>query len=73
MKVFWKKKLNEIGYIFIYDNQFLGEQLKSMVISYAFLFEILPKFSDFVNSDDYFGKITLKSIRLQPIFIQKKI
>ena len=31
--------------------------------------EILPKFKGFVNSDDCIGKITPKSIRLQPVFI----
>ena len=30
----------------------------------------VSKFSDFVNSDDFIGKITSKSIRLQP---EKKI
>ena len=29
-------------------------------------------FSDFVISDDCIGKITLKSIRLYPVFIKKK-
>ena len=33
------------------------------------LFEILPKFSDFVNFVDSIGKITSKSIK-QPVFIQ---
>ena len=37
------------------------------------LFQISKKFSDFVNSDDPIGKITSKSIRLHPVFIQKKI
>ena len=32
---------------------------------------ILPKFNNFVNSDDCIGKITSKYIRLQPVFIQK--
>ena len=30
--------------------------------NYDFFLEILPKFSDFANSDDYIGKITSKSI-----------
>ena len=34
-------------------------------------FDILPKFSDFVNSNDSIGKITSKSIRIQPVFITK--
>ena len=36
------------------------------------LFELLLKFSDFVNSDHCIGKITLNSIRLRPLFIPKK-
>ena len=39
----------------------------------VFFFEIFPKFCDFVNSDDCIEKITSKAIRLQPVFIQKKI
>ena len=35
-------------------------------------FEIHPKFSDFVNSGDWIGKITSTSIRLQPVFILKR-
>ena len=37
----------------------------------AVFIAILPKFSDFVNSDDCMGKITSKSIRLQRVFSQK--
>ena len=29
------------------------------------IIKLIPKFSDFVNSSDCIGKITLKSIRLQ--------
>ena len=42
------------------------------VIFAIFFLEILPKFSDFVNSYDNIGNIPSKSIRLQPIFILKK-
>ena len=35
------------------------------------VFEILPKFRDFLNFDDCIGKITSKSIRLQPVLIKK--
>ena len=38
---------------------------------YVVFKEILPKFSDFLNSDDCIGKITSKSITLQPVFILK--
>ena len=37
----------------------------------VFFFKMLPKFSDFVNSGYCIGKITSKSIRLQPVFIKK--
>ena len=37
-----------------------------------FVFKLLPKFKDLINSDDCIGKITLKSIRLYPVFIKKK-
>ena len=39
----------------------------------VFFFELLPKFSDFENYNDCIEKITLKSIRLHPVFIEKKI
>ena len=39
---------------------------------FAAFFEILPKFSDFVNSDDYIRKIICKYIKLQPASIKKK-
>ena len=34
-----------------------------------FYVQLLPKFSDFVNSDDSIGKIISKSIRIYPVFI----
>ena len=34
-----------------------------------FFLELLSEFSDFVNSDDYVGKITSKSIGQYPVFI----
>ena len=39
----------------------------------SFFLEILPKFSDFVNSDDYVSKKKSKFIKLQPVFFSKKI
>ena len=42
------------------------------MVFFAVFFEILPKFSNFINSDDFIGKITSKYIRLQPAFIKKK-
>ena len=39
----------------------------------AVFIEIPSKFSDFVNFNDCIGKIISKSIRLEPVFIQKKI
>ena len=44
-----------------------------MFVLLAVFLEILPKFCDFVNSDDCIGKITSKSIRLKPVCIQTKI
>ena len=38
-----------------------------------FFSNILPKFSDFVNSEDCIGKITLEFIRPQPVSIKKNI
>ena len=38
-----------------------------------FFFKLLPKFSDFINSDNCIEKITSKPIRLYPVFIQKNI
>ena len=37
-----------------------------------FFLEIFTRSSDFVNSVDCVGKITSKSVRLQPVFIQKR-
>ena len=36
-------------------------------------FKLLPKLSDFIYSDDCIEKITSKSARLYPVFIQNKI
>ena len=60
--VFQKKKI----YFSIYKNQFSGQK-------WIIFYKILPKFSDFVYYDDYIGTIRSKCIRLQPVFIQKKI
>ena len=38
-----------------------------------FFLELFPKFSDFSNFDDCIGKRTLKSIRLQQVYIEKMI
>ena len=40
---------------------------------FAVFEEILPKFRDFVNSDDCIGKSTSKSIRLQPVLFKKRL
>ena len=39
---------------------------------FAVFIEIFPTFNDFVNSSDCTGKIISKSIRLQPVFNQKR-
>ena len=57
---------------FLYKNQFLGDKC-NIVGFFAVLFDILPKLNDFVNPNDCIGKITCTSIRLQPVFIKKKL
>ena len=52
---------------------FLVKNGKKLGFLYAVFFEILPKFSDYVYSDDCIGQINSKSIGLQIVFIQKKI
>ena len=39
---------------------------------FAVLFKLLPKISDFINSDDCIGKITSNSIRLKPVLFKKR-
>ena len=48
---------------FIYKNQSIGFKKKIFKFFLQFFFK-LPKFSDFIYSEDCIGKITLKSIRL---------
>ena len=36
-----------------------------------FFFKLLTKFIDFINYDDFIGKVTSKSIKLYPVFIKK--
>ena len=43
------------------------------IVFFAGFKKILPVFTEFVNSDDCIGKITSKSIKVQPAFIQNKI
>ena len=45
--------------------------MTNVMLFMHFFFKLLPNFTDFENSDDSIGKITSKSIRLQPVFIQK--
>ena len=45
--------------------------MKIIIIIIIFI-KLLLKLSDFINSDDCFGKITYKSIRQQPVFMKKK-
>ena len=39
----------------------------------AVFFDMFPKLSYFLNSDDCIRKTKSKSIRLKPVFIQEKI
>ena len=57
---------------FIYKKYFLGGK-ENCTFFCSFFFEILKKFSDFVNSDDCIGKITSKSIRINSDFVLKHI
>ena len=50
----------------------LGEKLNIPGFFCIFFLEIFTRSSDFVNSVDCVGKITSKSVRLQPVFIQKR-
>ena len=56
-------------YFFIYENQVLGKEIKKLGFFMQFFFKFLPKFTDFINSDDCIGKITSKSIRMNPVFL----
>ena len=58
-------------YIFIIKNQLLGDNFRFIFLH--FFFEILPKFSDLVNSDDCIGKVTSNYVSLQQDFIKKKV
>ena len=51
----------------------LFSELNDSRLFCRFFFELLSKFSDIINSDDCIGKITSKSVRLQPFLIQEKI
>ena len=39
---------------------------------FFFFFKLLPKYSDFINSDDWIGKTTSKYIKLMSSFYSKK-
>ena len=62
----------KIQNIFFYiRNEFLGEKLKNCRVFFcSFFSKYLQKISDFVNSDDCIGKVTLESIRLQPVLFK---
>ena len=61
---------NSKQYFFIKKNQFSCIKWDFLVFFYAVFFILLPKFTDFINSDNCIGKITLKTIRIYPVFIQ---
>ena len=48
-------------FFLIYKNQFLYEKYLGFFLQ--FFFKLLPKFSNFINSDDCIGKIKSKAIR----------
>ena len=45
--------------------------MKNVRVLFVVIFELLPKFIDFIISDDRIGNVTSKSIRLYPVFIKK--
>ena len=55
----------------VYINTFLSENLKKCRFFYRYIFKVLQKFSDFVNSDDCIEKLTSKYVRLYPVFIKR--
>ena len=53
---------------------FPREKMKIFRIYFAvFCFKWLPKFSDFINCNDCIKQTKSKSIRLYPVFIQKRL
>ena len=63
----------KIIYFSIYKNEFPGEKNKKMYeYFFSFFLNLIPNFSDFVNSDDCIGKLGLKSITLYSVFILKR-
>ena len=59
-------------YFFIYETYFVGDIWKILGFLLHFLLKLLPKFSEFIHSDDCIGNITSKPFRLYPVFIQKR-
>ena len=52
-------------------NQCIGEKCYFLAFFSVFL-ELLAKFRDCVNSDNFIGKITSNFIRIYPVFVFKK-
>ena len=48
--------LFQVKICFIYKNLFLGEKWKIMCVFFAVFFKLLPKYRNFVNSDNCIGK-----------------
>ena len=46
--------------------------MKNCRVSFAAFFEMLPRFSDLINSNDCIGKITSKSVRLKKLLLKKR-
>ena len=57
----------------MYTNPFLAKNYKFMGFFLQSFFAVFQKFCDFRNSYDCIGKITSKSIKLFPVFIQKRV
>ena len=58
-------------YIFLGEKKFIGEKMKVLFVADLF-FKVLPKLSDFVNSDGFIGKNHIKIYQTASSFYSKK-
>ena len=57
-------------FFFIYKNQFLGEKIEKVGFFLHFFLGILPKFSDFINSDSCILGGLITQFFLEPITLK---
>ena len=65
----WNKHQKLCTYIFNSTN---FQVKKKINVFFSFFFEIFLNFSFFIKSDNCIGKMTSKSIRLQPVYIKRE-